>query len=72
VDVTWSKSTFCEAAFETPEAMCSGSGVSEDVPPHRASLRKAALAWIVGYLYTAVDPCQMYFEQYVIVIFTVG
>lgn len=52
--------------------MCSGSGVSEDVPPHRASLRKAALAWIVGYLYTAVDPCQMYFEQYVIVIFTVG
>jgi hypothetical protein len=55
--------------------MCSGGsgshGVQRDQTPYRASLRKAALARIVGYLYTAVDLCQMDLELDSIVIFMV-
>jgi hypothetical protein len=54
--------------------MCSGSGshaVQRDQTPYRASLRKPALARAVGYLYTAVDLCQMHLELDGIVIFMV-
>jgi hypothetical protein len=51
-------STFCEAAFETPCA-AAAAAAQRDQTPYRASLRKPALARIVGYLYTAVDLCQM-------------
>lgn len=75
MDVTWTNErmewTFCEAAFE--KAMCSGSGVSGCAAgldaPYRASLRKPALARIEGYLYTALDPCQMLLELDWIVMF---